>query len=267
MFWRIEFSGNAPALPETEDKEVQKVRRRRPGGCLSTIILTIALAAAAVLVYNMLFPPKNGEETLIDQALHLVGIGKQEEKEDQPDGPEPQTADQQDTEEENGEEETSTPPIADLPSVDAIRVDITQDKLRELLEEAMQSSFPLTLDEVVIASDATLTFTGSAQRDKFLELAKEQAGGELSAYVMLLQLAPENLEFTCKVGVTYDAGAGQVSLDPQKLTVAGYDVPTNLLPASVTDSLNQALTNFFADYGRKPTGLTLYDGYLSVFFE
>ena len=246
------------------------------------MLMVAALALAAILICSMLFPREKGEETLVDQALHAVGIGQKKDDDSAASqtgaasgGQSAGHTGSENVKEDNeagGKEEdvgsgTEVPPIAELPSEDAIRVDITQEKLRELLENAMQESFPLTLTALTISSDGTISMKGSAERDKFVELLESQQDSSLRSYILLLQIAPSRVDLSGKVGVSYDTAAEQVSLDPRDLTVAGIGVPTNLLPDSMTNSLNAALTGFFAEYGHAPTALTLHDGYMTVYFE
>ena len=67
--------------------------------------------------------------------------------------------------------------------------------------------------------------------------------------------------------MTYDAAEGTIALEPQDLTVAELSIPTALLPDALVEKLNTALTDFFATYGRTPAGVTLYDGYMRIYFE
>ena len=96
----------------------------------------------------------------------------------------------------------------------------------------------------------------------------EDEGSALGALErMTLQLAPEEIPFSARVGVTYDAAEGTIALEPQELTVAELSIPTALLPDALVEKLNTALTDFFATYGRTPAGVTLYDGYMRIYFE
>lgn len=237
--------------------------RRRAGGCLYAVIFFIALAISIVLLAIMLSSVKstNGG-TLFTELLSRIGInGETAETPEHLENPGqelPSTS-------ENAEEDSSG--LSELPATDTIRIEITQEKLRDLLEEAMADSFPLTLEEVLISSDSTLTFSGSAERDKFIEMLDGE-NSELGALErMTLQLAPEELTFHAKVGVSYDTSQATVALEPQSLTVADLSVPITLLPDSVVELVNTALTDFFASYGRTPAGLALYDGYLRIYFE
>lgn len=247
--------------------------RRRSGGCLYAVIFFIALAISIALLAVMLSSVRSTEGgTLLTEILDRAGLGSGRVEPggtlDNPGGAGREDSSSPETPEndvqENDEEGSS---ISDLPSTDAIRIEITQEKLRELLEAAMEDSFPLTLDEVTISSDSTLAFSGSAERDKFIEMLDSQGSVLSTLERMTLQLAPEEITFDVTVGVSYDAANGTVDLDPQALTVAGLSIPTSLLPGSVVEMVNTALTDFFASYGRTPAGLTLYDGYMRIYFE
>ena len=51
-------------------------------------------------------------------------------------------------------------------------------KLRELLEDAMEDRFPLTLDELTLHAAGTMQISGKAERDRFLEIL-DSADAEL----------------------------------------------------------------------------------------
>lgn len=243
--------------------------RRRSGGCLYAVIFFIALIISVVLLAVMFSSVKSTDGgTLLTEIMDKIGIGSgHDDTGGSADGAGEGAGRGEPSDPDRAETGEPDPSIADLPSTDTIRIEITQEKLRELLESAMEDSFPLTLDEVTISADSTLTFSGSAERDKFIEMLDGQ-GSALSALErMTLQLAPEEIAFSAKVGVSYDAPNGTVALAPQSLTVAGLSIPTSLLPASVVEMVNTALTDFFASYGRTPAGLTLYDGYMRIYFE
>ena len=238
-------------------------RRHSGGGCLYAVIFLIALVLSVVLLAVMLSSVKSTDGgTLFTELRDRIGFETGPHDSGRVGGGAGQEGPQEDTGEPGGD----TPGISDLPPVEAIRIEITQEKLRELLEGAMEDSFPLTLDDVTISADSTLTFSGSAERDKFIEiLDKNSALGALER--MTLQLAPSEITFSAKVAVSYDTASGNVTLDPQELTVAGLSIPTSLLPESLVEIVNTSLTDFFASYGRTPAGLTLYDGYMRIYFE
>ncbi len=212
------------------------MKRRYAGGCLSTIIFIVALALAAVLIIAMLSRSDRGEDSILGRVLHTIGIKNDRDTED------PET-------------ETAVPvPVLPKESYTETETGRPDDDTPE--------------PELVISSDSTVTVTGSAERDKFIEAVQAQENSGIgSLELMMLKMAPEELEFKAKVAVAYDASVGQVSMTPKSLSVAGITVPTAVLPSSVTDSLNTAMTDFFASYGRQPAGLTLYDGYLVVYFD
>lgn len=242
--------------------------RRRSGGCLYAVIFFIALILSVLLLAVMFSSVKSTDGgTLLTEILERIGIGsKSEDSSDEKSGGSgagrPGLSGQN-----SPEDETSDSGIAALPSTDAIRIEVTQEKLRELLEAAMEDSFPLTLDEVVISADSTLTFSGRAERDRFLEMLEDEGSALGALERMTLQLAPEEIPFSARVGVTYDAAEGTIALEPQELTVAELSIPTALLPDALVEKLNTTLTDFFATYGRTPAGVTLYDGYMRIYFE
>ncbi|MDD6275141.1 MAG: hypothetical protein PUA86_10670 [Clostridiaceae bacterium] len=242
--------------------------RRRSGGCLYAVIFFIALILSILLLAVMFSSVKSTDGgTLLTEILERIGIGNKSEdssgeKSEGSGAGRPGLSGQN-----SPEDETSDSGIADLPSTDAIRIEVTQEKLRELLEAAMEDSFPLTLDEVVISADSTLTFSGRAERDRFLEMLEDEGSALGALERMTLQLAPEEIAFSARVGVTYDAAEGTIALEPQELTVAELSIPTALLPDALVEKLNTALTDFFATYGQTPAGVTLYDGYMRIYFE
>ena len=240
-------------------------RRHSSGGCLYAVIFLIALVLSVVLLAVMLSSVKNTDGgTLLTEILNRVGIGvgTHDGDSDRIGG----GAGREEPGKDTAEPDENDPDISDLPSVESIRIEITQKKLRELLEGAMEDSFPLTLEDVTISADSTLTFSGSAERDKFMEILDENSAlGTLER--MTLQLAPSEITFSAKVAVSYDTASGNVSLAPQSLTVAGLSIPTSLVPGSLVEMVNTSLTDFFASYGRTPAGLTLYDGYMRIYFE
>ncbi|MBS7316512.1 MAG: hypothetical protein KIG74_08975 [Clostridiaceae bacterium] len=242
--------------------------RRRSGGCLYAVIFFIALILSILLLAVMFSSVKSTDGgTLLTEILERIGIeSKNEDSSGEKSGGSgagrPGLSGQN-----SPEDETSDSGIAALPSTDAIRIEVTQEKLRELLEAAMEDSFPLTLDEVVISADSTLTFSGRAERDRFLEMLEDEGSALGALERMTLQLAPEEIPFSARVGVTYDAAEGTIALEPQELTVAELSIPTALLPDALVEKLNTALTDFFATYGRTPAGVTLYDGYMRIYFE
>lgn len=242
--------------------------RRRSGGCLYAVIFFIALILSILLLAVMFSSVKSTDGgTLLTEILERIGIeSKNEDSSGEKSGGSgagrPGLSGQN-----SPEDETSDSGIASLPSTDAIRIEVTQEKLRELLEAAMEDSFPLTLDEVVISADSTLTFSGRAERDRFLEMLEDEGSALGTLERMTLQLAPEEIAFSARVGVTYDAAEGTIALEPQELTVAELSIPTALLPDALVEKLNTALTDFFATYGRTPAGVTLYDGYMRIYFE
>ena len=240
-------------------------RRHSGGGCLYAVIFLIALVLSVVLLAVMLSSVKSTDGgTLFTEILDRIGIdtGAHDGDGDRVGG----GAGREEPREDMTEPDGDAPGISDLPPVEAIRIEITQEKLRELLEGAMEDSFPLTLDDVTISADSTMTFSGSAESDKFIEMLDETSAlGALER--MTLQLAPSEIEFSAKVAVSYDTASGNVSLDPQALTVAGLSIPTSFLPGSLVEMVNTSLTDFFASYGRTPAGLTLYDGYMRIYFE
>ena len=84
---------------------------------------------------------------------------------------------------------------------------------------------------------------------------------------MALQLAPEEIAFSVSFLLDYDAAAGTITLDPQTMTVESLDLPVSYLPDAWMSGANRALTDYFASYGRAPAGISVYDGYLHLYFE
>lgn len=233
--------------------------RRHSGGCLSAVIFFIALILSIILLAVMFSSVKSTDGgSLWTELLDKIGISSG--------GGMKETGHDSNVPEETGQEDDDTG-LSDLPSVESIRIEITQEKLRELLESAMEDSFPLTLDEVTISADSSLTFSGSAERDKFIEMLEGQDSPLGALERMTLQLAPEEITFSAKVSVSYEAVEGTISLTPLELNVAGLSIPISFLPDSWMEMLNVSLTDFFASYGRTPAGVTLYDGYMRIYFE
>jgi len=227
--------------------------RRRRGGCLSTIIMVTALAIAAFLIYQMVSPGEshgkgNPITSLIDRIRGMGG--KSEETVGAGRNTEPKTS-----------------PLAELPSRDAIVVELTDEALRGLLQNAADNAFPLTIEKLIISSDATITFMGTMNRQDFIDFVEKSGTVLGSVESFALKLAPKSMDFTVITGVDFDPPTGKVRLDPQKLTVSGLNIPTALVPSALNDKLNTALTDFFASYGHAPVGLALFDGYMKVYFE
>ncbi len=234
--------------------------RRQSGGCLYAVIFFIALILSVVLLAVMFSSVKSTDGgSLWTELLEKIGISSGDGTDEVDRG-----AGRVPDEDVQKEDDTG---LSDLPPVESIRIEITQEKLRELLESAMEDTFPLTLDEVAISSDSTLTFSGSAERDKFIEMLESQNTALGTLERMTLQLAPEEITFRAKVSVSYEAAEGTISLAPQELNVAGLSIPTSFLPDSLVEMVNTSLTDFFASYGRTPAGVTLYDGYIRIYFE
>lgn len=263
------------------------MRHRERGGCLSAVIFIICLALSVALIAVMLSSVKNSEGgTLLSRLLERVGIEVGDHVPSLPFAPSggQDTSSNKEGEEpkgsgtagsggntagdagNSGKDSGETSGIGELPSVETIRVEITQEQLRELLEEAMSDRFPLTLEDLLLSSDSTIMLTGSAERDKFIEVL-EQNNAVSRLEIMALRIAPEEIGFRTVVSVSYDASSGQITLAPKELIVANLTLPTAAVPKSLIESLNASLTDFFASYGRKPAGLTVYDGYLSIYFE
>ena len=158
-------------------------------------------------------------------------------------------------------------PLADVPGRDAIVIELTDEALRGLLQDAADNAFPITIDNLIIASDSTITFMGMMERQAFIDFVEKSGTVLGSIEGLALRLAPASMDFTVKTAVAFDAPAGQLRLEPQKLTIAGVNIPASLVPNSMNDNLSTALTDFFATYGRAPAGISLFDGYMKIYFE
>jgi len=225
---------------------------KRKGGCLSVLIFLMVLVLSVLLIAVLFSSVKSTDGgTLLTELLEKVGFSMSEEPEASVPDEAPQDGDG----------------LTDLVPDDAIRIEITEEKLRELLEDAMAERFPLTLGSLSLRADGTMEVDGRAERDRFLEImdSAETALGALER--MALQLAPEEITFSVSFLLDYDAAAGTITLDPQTMTVERLDLPVSYLPDAWMSGANRALTDYFASYGRAPAGISVYDGYLHLYFE
>ena len=225
---------------------------KRKGGCLSVLLFLMVLILSILLIAVLFSSVKStGGGTLLTEILEKAGFDMSDEPEDSASEEEPQYS--------GG--------LSDLIPDDTIRIEITQDKLRELLEDAMEDRFPLTLDELTLHAAGTMQISGKAERDRFLEIldSAETALGALER--MALQLAPEELSFSVTFALDYDAFAGTIALDPQSMSVESLNLPVSYLPDAWMGGLNHAITDYFASYGRTPAGISVYEGYLHLYFD
>jgi hypothetical protein len=230
------------------------MRDKKPGGCLYGIIFVVALAASVLLITSMLNSVRSSRgNTMLEELYDRIGISGDES--DSSSG----TSGAGRTPADSG--------LSELPAAEAIRIEITEDKLRELLQDAMADSFPLTLQSLKISSDSTVSFAGTAERDKFIEMMEQRDSGIDPLQRLALRMAPEQITFAANVTVAYDAASGTVTITPNSMTLAEVDIPVSLLPDGLNEKLNEALTGFFESYGSKPTEVTLYEGYMRVYFE
>lgn len=234
--------------------------RRSRGGCLSAVIFLVVLIACICLIYKMVDSSSGGKgpdmiDTLLDRLGYTPKEGKDSDDGEIPD-PSIQTPD-----------DPGSTVFGDLPDANVIKIELTQEKLLTLLQKELDQSFPMTLQSLVISQDASAQVEATLERDAFLEYVEANESALEGVQVLLLKLAPEQVEASASIALSYSAAQGKLHIDPQKLSVQDVNIPVSLIPSALTDSFSLALDNYTEQYGYKLSAIEFYDGYMQIYIE
>jgi hypothetical protein len=243
--------------------EVVSLRKSR-GGCLSAVIFLVVLIACICLIYKMVDASSGGRgPDMIDTLLDRLGYTPKHDA-DSDDGQSPNLPSASDPV--SGDDVGSTV-FGDLPDANVIKVELTQEKLLALLQTELDKSFPITLKSLKITADAQAQVEALLERDAFLEYVEENESALEGVQVLLLKLAPEQIEAAADIALSYSAADGKLRIDPEKLTVQGVSIPVSLIPSALTDSFSLALDSYTEPYGYALSAIEFYDGYMQIYIE
>ena len=239
--------------------EVKDLRKSR-SGCLSAVLFLVIALLCVFIVYKMIDSSSGGKA---GEALHTViqklGMTKKEKE----------TLDQLEKEQQEKDESGKDPGsfFGELPDADVIKIELTEEKLRQLFQEQLDEVFPMTILSLSINEKGIVDFTASMDRDSFLELAEEHDSGLQSVHIMLLKLAPENLDLSGRFKLSYNASSGNMNVDPEKMTLQGVSLPLSVIPSSMSDKFNVAVDKYVSQYGYNLCAVAFYDSYIQLFIE
>lgn len=227
---------------------------------MSAVIFLVVLIACICLIYKMVDSSSGGKgPDMIDTLLDRLGYTPK------------QKAAPDDGEVPDASLQTPSDPgstvFGDLPDANVIKIELTQEKLLALLQEELDKSFPMTLKNLEISQDAAAQVEAVLERDAFLEYVEANESALEGVQVLLLKLAPEQIEASASIALSYSAADGKLHIDPEKLTVQGVSIPVSLIPSALTDSFCLALDNYTGQYGYKLSAIEFYDGYMQIYIE
>jgi len=228
--------------------------KKSRGGCLSAVIFLVVLIICICLIYKMIDSSSGGKgPDIIDTVLDRLGYEpKSEDSEKQPDqDPQP-----------------DEPPLFEnVPDANVIKIELTQEKLLALLQQELDDTFPMTLNSIEISADAAVSIDAAMERDAFLKYVEENESAFEGVQILLLKLAPAQIDVHAVFELSYDASEGKLNLDPEKFTVQSIEIPVSLIPAGLTEKFNVALDGYTAQYGYRLAAIEFYDGYMQIYIE
>lgn len=155
----------------------------------------------------------------------------------------------------------------ELPSSNVIKVELSQEKLMELLQEQLDESFPMTLKSLVVSRDSSVVIEADIDRDTFIEHAEEKDSPIAGAQILLLKLAPKNLSLKAGFELSYDPSSGELNVDPEDFTVEKLSIPVSLIPNVLTEKFNIAVDGYVSQFGYSLNTVEFGDGYIRIYIE
>ncbi len=237
--------------------------KKSRGGCLSAVIFLVVLIACICLIYKMVDSSSGGRgPDMIDTLLERLGYTP---KEDETSNMQEQMDLPENIDKTPGEAGSTV--FENLPDANVIKIELTQEKLLELLQEELNKSFPMTLESLTISSDAVAQVKAVLERDAFLEYVEENESALEGVQVLLLKLAPEQIQAEASITLSYNAADGKLHISPESLRVQDITIPVALIPSALTNSFSLALDNYTQQYGYKLSAIEFYDGYMQIYIE
>ncbi|MBQ3879843.1 MAG: hypothetical protein II727_06025 [Oscillospiraceae bacterium] len=233
--------------------------RRSRGGCLSSfLIFVLVLALCVCVVYKIMDVSSGGRGAeFIDLALDRLGIAPKDEK--KPSGQTGQTGkDQPDTE---------TGLFDNVPEAKVMKLELTEEKLLSLLQERLDASAPAKITKLTIGAGGDVYAEVLLERDAFLEYAESADSPIEGMQILLLKLAPAQIEASARATLSFDPTKGEIDIAPTELHVQKLKLPVSLVSGLLDDVFTVAIGDYAASYGYKIGSIAFYDGYMEIYLE
>ena len=155
--------------------------------------------------------------------------------------------------------EATSPPLPPAtPGEAGLEVRITSRKATELARAAMDDSSPIR-DVTLTFSPGVIRAEGVAQRDLIFNDALIRRYPWLIAVRALL---PSRANVAVSFGAAVEES--HIVLQPRAFALGGQELPIDILPESVQESIGQVLTQYLVPQGLEVTGVTVGEGILTV---